>query len=245
MRAERGLCREQGSVPVRMVLGILVAALGAIFLADNLGLVESHDLLRRFWPAAFVTMGAIMLLQPHAKGSSRNWGWLPVIAGVWIFAHQEGWVEVEVWDLFFPGALLLFGGHLVWRAVSAPRAPVSDSADEPDAYVRSFAVMAGNEVRSTSSVFRGGDLGAFMGGVVLDLRGAKLEGDRATIDAVGMWAGIEIKVPEDWRVVSEVMPLMGAFEDKTKPATQPSDPATAKTLIVRGVVVMGAIEVKN
>ncbi len=245
MCAEALKQKEQGSVPVRMVLGLLVAALGAIFLADNLGLVEGHELLRRFWPAAFVTMGSIMLLQPHAKGSSRYWGVLPVVAGIWIFAHQEGWLEIEVWDLFFPGVLLLFGGQMVFRSLSAPRAKVAGLADEPDAYVRSFAVMAGNEVRSSSSAFRGGDLGAFMGGVVLDLRGAKLEGDRATIDAVAMWAGIEIKVPDDWRVVSEVMPLMAAFEDKTKPATERSESAPTKTLVVRGVVVMGGIEVKN
>jgi hypothetical protein len=169
------------------------------------------------------------------------------VAGIWIYANQEEWLDVHLGDLLFPGLLLLFGGSMVWRALRAPRAPVSDSdgKEEPDAYVRSFAVMAGNEVRSTSSAFRGGDLGAFMGGVVLDLTQAKLAGDRATIDAVAMWAGIEIKVPPDWRVVSEVLPLMAAFEDKTRPAPPVSEAAPSKTLVVRGVVVMGGIEVKN
>ncbi|MGH7338148.1 MAG: hypothetical protein ACREI7_11240, partial [Myxococcota bacterium] len=93
--------------------------------------------------------------------------------------------------------------------------------------------------------FRGGDLGAFMGGVVLDLTQAKLAGERATIDAVGMWAGIEIKVPPDWKVVGEVFPLMAAFEDKTRPTAPLSGAAPSKTLVVRGLVVMGGIEVKN
>ena len=30
------------------------------------------------------------------------------------------------------------------------------------------------------------------------------------------WGGIEIKVPEDWTVVTRVMPLMGGVEDKTR-----------------------------
>jgi hypothetical protein len=245
MLPETAGSRQDGAVSVRLVLGLLIVALGTIFLADNLGWVEGEDLLRRFWPAAFVTLGAIMLLQPHAKGSSRYWGLLPIVAGLWIYANQEEWLDVHLGDLLFPGLLLLFGGSLVWRAMRGPRAPVSDRAEDPDAYVRSFAVMAGNEVRSTSSAFRGGDLGAFMGGVVIDLTQAKLAGDRATIDAIGMWAGIEIKVPPDWRVVSEVLPLMAAFEDKTRPAAPVSEAAPSKTLVVRGVIVMGGIEVKN
>lgn len=245
MRADLRESPQQGSISVRLVIGLLVVALGAIFLADNLGWVDGDDLLRRFWPAAFVTIGAIMLLQPHSTGQNRLWGLLPIVAGVWIYAHQEGWVELQVWDLFWPGIFLVVGGSLVWRALQGPRAPARGSAAEPDAYVRSFAVMAGNDVRSVSSAFRGGDLGAFMGGVVLDLTQARLEGDRAIIDCVAMWAGIEIRVPSDWRVVSEVLPLMAAFEDKTRPAAPPAEGAPIKTLVVRGVVVMGGIEVKN
>ena len=234
----------EGSVPVRMIFGLLVAALGAIFLAENLGFVEGRELLRRFWPAAFVALGVAVLLQPESRGSSRYWGFVPVLAGVWIFAYQEEWIEVDFWDLFFPGVLLLFGASLVWRSYHGPRERPARDGD-PDAYVRAFAVMAGNEIRSTSTAFRGGDLGAFMGGVVLDLTAAKMEGNEAVIDTFAMWAGIEIKVPPGWRVVSKVVPLMGAFEDKTPPPIRVSDAAPAKTLLVRGFVVMGGIEVKG
>src|SRR5688572_11511937 len=106
MLPESASSRQDGSVSVRLVLGLLIGALGAIFLADNLGWVEGHDLLRRFWPAAFVTLGAIMLLQPHAKGSSRYWGLVPIVAGVWIYANQEEWLDVRLGDLLFPGLLL-------------------------------------------------------------------------------------------------------------------------------------------
>jgi len=41
--------------------------------------------------------------------------------------------------------------------------------------------------------------------------------------------------------VSEVLPLMAAFEDKTRPAAPVSEAAPSKTLVVRGVIVMGGI----
>ena len=55
-----------------------------------------------------------------------------------------------------------------------------------------------------------------------------------------MWGGIEIRVPPDWTVVSQVDPILGGFEDKTMP---PKD--ESKRFIIHGSVVMGGIEVGN
>jgi hypothetical protein len=79
-----------------------------------------------------------------------------------------------------------------------------------------------------------------MGGVELDLRGARPASDTMILDVLVWWGGIELKVPPDWRVTSEVVPIMAGIEDKTKVQLD------AKThLIVRGLVVMGGIEVAN
>lgn len=241
-RADR--CGAEGSVPVRVVLGLLIATLGALFLFENLGLIEGRDLVRRFWPGAFVAMGVAMLLDASRRGSSRLWGLVPIVAGVSIFARQEGWVQFDFWDVFFPGLLILFGSRLVLRSRRGPRERrVRGATDE--GFVHAFAVMAGNEIRATSGAFRGAELGAFMGGVVLDLRNAKIESDQAVVEVFAMWAGIELQVPPDWRVVSKVVPLMGAFEDKTPPRTSLAEGVPAKTLLVKGFVVMGGVEIKG
>lgn len=239
--------RCEGTVSLRLVFGLLLLAAGAIFLADNLGLVDGDPLLRRLWPAAFAAIGVAVLLDPSA-GRGRWWGAVWLLAGAWIWADQEGWVEVDFWDLFFPAALLVVGGSLVWRAFGSPGRPTRAATAEPDSYVRAFAVMAGNERRSVSSALRGADLTAFMGGVTLDLTQARLEGGEAVVDAIAFWGGIEIRVPQDWIVVSRVIPLMGGFEDKTRPpapAGERAVPTVAPRLIVRGVAIMGGIEVKN
>lgn len=232
---------QRGGISVRLVLGLLIVALGGIFLAGNLGWLESRELLHWFWPIAFVVVGLVVLLQPGG-GPTRWWGLVWILAGAWIWADRAGWVEVDFWEVFFPAVLLLVGGSLVWRALAGGRAaPVARSDGDPEAYLHSFALMAGNELRSVSRSFRGADLGAFMGAVVLDLTSSKMEGDQAVIDTYALWGGIEIRVPPDWMVTGKVFPLMGAFEDKTRPAA--GEPA--KHLVVRGVVVMGGIEVKN
>jgi predicted membrane protein len=79
-----------------------------------------------------------------------------------------------------------------------------------------------------------------MGGCEIDLRQAQINGE-AAIDVFAMWGGIEIRVPEDWTVISRVTPLMGGFEDKTRPLQG----AGTHRLVVRGFILMAGVEVKN
>lgn len=232
--------RERGAIPVRLVLGLLIAALGAIVLAGNLGWIESHDLLPWFWPAALAAVGVTILLQP-APCPGRWWGAIWLVAAGWILADRQGWVTVDFWAVFFPAVLILFGARLVLRTFAwrTPRHAGASADSEP--IVRAFAVMSGNERRSSTTAFRGAELTAFMGGVVLDLTGARMAGPEATIDVLAFWGGIEIRVPPDWAVESRVVPLMGGFEDKSRPAAA----APERRLVLRGFAVMGGVEVKN
>ena len=231
--------RQSGFVSMKLLFGVLIVVLGAIFLAQNLGLIESRLLLRRFWPAAFVAIGTALLLQP-GRGRARWWGGIWIVAGVWIWADQQDWIDVNFFQVFFPAALLLIGGSLVWRALH-PGGERPDQSEDGGAHPHLFALMAGNEVRSITRGFRGADLGAVMGGVTLDLSRAQMEGESATVDVVAFWGGIEIRVPQDWVVTSQVFPLMGGYEDNTKPAAD----GPSKRLLLRGVAVMGGVEVKN
>jgi hypothetical protein len=72
------------------------------------------------------------------------------------------------------------------------------------------------------------------------LRHAGLEG-AAVIDVFAVWGGIEIRVPEDWTVVSRVTPILAGFSDNTRP----TQAATAKQLVIRGFILMAGVEVKN
>lgn len=226
----------------RLLVGLWIIALGAIFLAGNLGWIDTRHAFRVFWPLLFVFIGAGMVAQPGGKRANR-WGWVFITVGLWIFADKIGWVDVNFWQIAFPVALLAVGGMLVWRAFNGPRThtPTPGAIDEHSEYVRSFAVMSGTELRPVSRPFRGADLSAVMAGIKLDLTDARMEGDTATIEVFAFWGGMEIYVPSDWTVTSKVATLMGGFIDKRRPTST----VPTKTLIITGFVVMSGIEVKN
>jgi hypothetical protein len=217
-----------------VLIGGLIATFGLTLLATNLGWTDLRSVMRQFWPFALVVFGIATLF--NDRPGSQFWGLVMIVAGVWIYADQRNWIDVPFWAVFGPTLLVLLGGMVVWRAVSAPPKPDA----ETDTYIQTFAVMSGTE-HKPSLPFEGANLGAVMGGVKLDLISAEMKGDTATIDVFTVMGGIEIFAPRDWEVTSKVVAFMGASVDKRRPA----QPGPRKTLIIRGFVFMGGVEIKD
>ena len=59
------------------------------------------------------------------------------------------------------------------------------------------------------------------------------------VEVLSMWGGIEIRVPSGWEVIGEVVPIMGGVDIKAD-----STPG-GRQLIVRGLVLMSGVEIKN
>ena len=219
----------------QLVMGLLVIAIGVLFTLENLGMIEAHEYFR-YWPVALIVVGLLKLWQAGSGGGTLIGAGF-VFAGVWLVLESMALVTVSLWDLW-PIILVLVGGSMVWRGVTGRRTDVSTG----DSYstVSAVAVLSGLNRGNNSKTFRGGDLTAILGGCVIDLRQASIEGE-AVIDVFAMWGGIEIRVPENWSVSGRVTPILGGYEDKTRPAGD----ATTQRLLVRGFVIMGGVEIKN
>ena len=269
----RSIHSQHDMFSTRLIVGILIILLGGALLADNLGWFEARHVLRSLWPLALVAVGVAMIRHPqHRRG--RAWGWVLVTVGFWIFADKLGWIHVSLGQLLLPGILLFVGGALVFRSVSGPPSGArsegtttntsntssngagsttsstnsntahnfgsATSSDQAE-FVRSFAMLSGHELRPVSRPFRGADLNAIMGGIKLDLTSARMEGDSAVIEIFAFWGGVEIYVPPDWTVTSEVTTLLAGFIDKRRPTSV----VPSKHLVIKGMIVMAGVEIKN
>ncbi len=222
-------------VTPRLIVGLGVLAIGLLWTLDNLNVLDAHHYLE-WWPVILVVAGLVRLFEPHAGKAGSV---VLVIVGMVLLLDSLDIGNVDLGDLF-PLFIVLIGGKLVWDAINRKQRSAASLTD-PNAEVHAFAMMAGVRRQSTTREFHGGDANAIMGGVELDLRNAEIRaGEEAVLDLFAMWGGIEISVPENWRVVGKVLPIMGGFEDKTTNRT-----GTGPVLIVRGTVIMGAVEIKN
>jgi hypothetical protein len=216
-------------VTPRLVIGLAIMLAGFLLALDSLGFADA-GLVFRWWPLALIAVGVTKLFDSAGQRSSA---FLLIVLGAALLALNLGWLS-------FPrvAAIVLFliGARIAWKAL-APRPAVPSTGGPSTLDV--VAILGGSK-RGVSGDFKGGQAFAFMGGSEVDLRRAVMAGDEAVLDIFVFWAGLEVKVPEDWEVVSRGLPILGGFVDNTRHAA-----GAQKRLVITGMAIMGGVEVKN
>jgi predicted membrane protein len=224
----------------QVALGLIVVLLGVLFTLDNLDLLYARDYLR-YWPALLVLYG-LWRAATCDTTSGKVWGLFWALVGSILLLDKLYIIDVRLWDLgplilVVIGASMLFGTmrrHRQFAVGTGLRSADSNST------ISAVAILGGFKRTNDSQDFRGGEATAIMGGCELDLRQASIKEGEAVLDLFAFWGGIEIRVPEDWTVVLEGVPVLGGFEDKTRAPKE-----SHKRLIIKGYVVMGGAEIKN
>jgi len=230
------------SATSQVVLGLLVIAMGLLFLLDNLGFVDMHRAFS-FWPMLFVIVGTVKLCDTRTQGGTLLGGALVGI-GILLMLDRMDIIDFS-WRTVWPLVLIGLGGFLVAKAVRSKRA-VEHGVAMADGTVVGVgevvdvtAILGAYERRVTTQDFRGGEITAVMGGCELDMRGASIQGE-AVINVFAFWGGVTIKCPPDWSVILQGTPILGGFEEKTiAPANN------SKRLVIRGYAIMGGVEIRN
>jgi predicted membrane protein len=218
-------------------LGLGVIILGVLFTLENLGIAHAEDYLR-YWPVLLIAIGLTKVYQSRDGVSGAASGFIFAGIGTWLLLEETAVIKISFWELW-PLLLVFFGTYLVWQGMTGPRGR-QVRAEDTNSVVNATAILGGVARGNNAPNFRGGSLTAVMGGCELDLRHAAIDGE-AIIDVFTMWGGIEIRVPEDWTVVSKIVPVLGGVDDKTRPPQGTS----RHRLVLRGFVIMAGVEVKN
>ena len=224
--------QRHGFTP-QLVLGLGAMALGLVLVLENFGLLQARRIVR-YWPLLLIGMGLYRLYN-SVRSRTRPAGHLLLLLGVFLLLGNLGFITpAQALGMF----LLIGGAVLALRSPRREHGEIVPLALEGGRDLDLFAFMS-YITRSVSDVFRGGQTSAIMGACEIDLRGAHIEG-QAVINVFAFWGGVEIRVPSDWMVEGRGLAVLGAFEDKSR---RPDD--SRQKLIVTGLVIMGALEVKN
>ena len=249
---------EHKTVGSRVILGIILIAIGLLYLGQSFLPIEFE-----VHPFSFILLlvGIIIMLNSHNK----LFGAIVFIFGIVIYFSDQ----IEVWPFFF----ILWGIYIIFkqrtyrhRAFDNP-IPNSDSGEKKDFrndatdFVKSekqhyydssikkdflddISVFGGGHKIIHSDNFSGGNVTAIFGGSEIDLTQCKLAPGENVIDVVIIFGGTTIVVPNNWDVVLNVTPLFGGFSNKKSRYVRSGSEPTA-TLIIKGVVLFGGGEVKS
>jgi predicted membrane protein len=224
----------------QVILGLIIVALGVIYTLDNLGVIYADSFIR-LWPLLIVLYGLSKIVQGDAMPQKLWGGFWVLVGGLWLL-DKLNVIYFSIWDLW-PLILVVIGASMIWgRSRGQTRFTMGGSvAGDSTSTINALAFMGGFKRSNDSQDFRGGEATAIMGGCEIDLRKASIKEGEAVLDLTAIMGGIEIWVPEDWKVILKGVPLLGGFEDKTHPTGLES----TKSLVVRGYAIMGGVEIKN
>ena len=217
---------------VRLWLGGVLVVVGGVWLLDALGVLEAGALLGTWWPLALVGLGAAAALTQ--RGLSL--GPLVVMGiGVVLLLDElvQGDVGVFVWPLLAVGV----GAWLLLTVGRRRPATPSEMARES-----TFALFGGSETHNRSPRFEHANVAAVLGGATLDLREAHVV-PGARVDALALFGGVDVIVPDGTRVNLHGLPIFGGYGDKT--VGDGRLPDDAPTVDVSATAIFGGVEVKN
>ncbi len=207
-------------------------------------------------------------ISTYISGIFISWPMLLLIAGIWSVFHRHFYSGIFIscvggffliplitgaqqfaplwpWILVFLGIyilLQLFIPHK-WRHHFNGGYAIDTDYSSEDGYIVSENNFGSVRKIVLDEVFKGANIKNHFGATVIDLRRTNLQPGDTYIDIYSSFGGIEIYVPDDWCVISNINPSVAAIDDKRFHHAEETD--KSKRLILRGKISFTGIEIKN
>lgn len=205
------------------------------------------------WPTFLIALGFFIGLRHNFRGVA--WFILMLVGGVFLFDHLNP--DISMRRYIWPLALIVVGLFFIlrprrrnWEHWSEKKNAgmqgnssigFEETWSEED-FVDSTSIFGGAKKNIISKKFKGGDLVNIFGGTDLDLSQADFTGT-AVIELTTIFGGTKLIIPSNWSIKSEAVIIFGGIEDKRK--MQTITEATDKTLVLKGTVIFGGIDIKS
>ena len=234
-----------------LVVGLIIAGIGVLLLLQNLGILFIEDLWR-YWPVILIVIGVSRTSTCLGFGG-RVWGGVLVFAGTILLLHNLDIIHGNLWRFVWPTILIAVGMGMLARGLERRRYwareslgrgnPAISSSGSPLNRLNEWAIFGGIRRRIESQEFEGGEALAIFGGVELDLRPAATKKDEIVLEANAMFGGIELRVPDTWKVDVRGAGIFGGYEDKTLDTRSVHQDDKRPHLVVTGYAFFGGVTV--
>lgn len=224
----------------RIVGGLLLVFAGTVWLAKVMGFPVPEWFFG--FPSILILIGLYLI---GKNGVQRPGGPILLALGVLFFIERAN-PDLHIRHIIWPVAIITAGLMMLLKPWRRPnkrhraQEGIHHGVDESTLdYLSVHAMFGGAKKRMVSSHFRGGEVNCFFGGAKVDLSQADFQGN-VSLEVNSVFGGIEIIVPDNWRIQNDVTAVLGGVNDRRPFAAGDS----GKVLRIHGSAVFGGVEVK-
>ncbi len=225
-----------------IIVGLFFLAAGVAVGGSMLGFFDFTISFDGWWTLFLIVPALLSIVQGGFNAGNTV---LLSIGAVLLLDAQNVLPRNFSWRLILPLVLLIVGfqlvfGHRTTGTAGNPR-PSGPRPGESGgtAYKSSSALFGGQDIVYGSEDFTGGSYTAMFGALTINLRSVTLVGD-VIINVTAMFGGIELILPDNVQVVSNIVPILGGVDCKYASSRDPLAPK----VIINGNVSLGGIEIK-
>ncbi len=228
---------------VRTIVGLLFILFGAVLFLKWAG----YDL-PFLIPSSLFTWQLILIILGiyFVASGNRNTGLLMIlIGGVFWLRQIYGYTFRDIFTIGIPVLLVLAGLMLIFPQLLRRKKKHRERITDRDPELSAVHVFSGGSRVIESDHFSGGEVVCVFGGADLHFRGSSLAPGKNILHTTCIFGGCDVYVPDDWSVQLEATQVFGEASDKrfrntVKPAEDPD-----KTLIIKGFMLFGGLDVKR
>jgi predicted membrane protein len=231
----------------KVVFGLLMLLLGLCLFLYQVGLLPIVYIWA-YWQYKLIALGLLVGVINRFK---KNLWWILVLIGCMNISHTFviGSREIEYSEIIFPFLLIMGGIVMMLRPKRnypkfGPSFQANFTASDNNT-INPDVIFGGRKEIVTSKDFQGGTVNAVFGGCEINLLQADITQSPVVLIVRAVFGGIEVIVPANWEVKSEVETIFGSTQDERSMRMHDSNGDNKKMLILRGSCVFGGVEIKS
>lgn len=224
----------------KIFFGIILILVGLGILLEQFGLWDFWNIIWMWWPVILIVIGAWQLVTNPASKTS---GLILVLVGIFFQLRKLDVINVSLIKFFWPVLIIVIGTSFILSGNGINVKDKYKGKETSEDVIDKFVIFSGLNARNYSTNFRGGSLIAAFGGMDIDLRDANISSEGARLDVTVAFGGIDLIVPDNWKVIVKGVPIFGGWSNKTR--VNDYSAVDGPVLIVKCFVAFGGIEIKT
>lgn len=215
------------------LLGIFWIVLGTIIAGNVLDWWDVSIFFRGWWTFFIIIPSAVGVMK---KGFQSGSGFGLVLGFLLLFMQRTHFSIGWIFKLFVPAMLIFFGVKILLKGRGFQKKTITHITDDMMDDAVYSGIFQNKEVQYPEDNFFGSGVNAIFGSADLDLRSAIIIDD-VTVNAIALFGGVDIKLPQDVNVRVASTSILGGTENRVKRQENPEWP----TVYIQATAIFGGI----